>query len=300
MMSTPGKRVKIYQISNNVTDDIYIGSTTSALYKRLYRHKYDADKGMASKLCNLMRTLGKDKFKIELIDEGVFPDTDAVHAREMYWIRERRCSLNDAHSETSSDGKSEQTQPEPEEVSKEQHGLNEYMLTIMELQQQVKALQMQVESLQRSDTQAQTEHVSSTHPEEQSDTTPQSFRISDDEAEADVPPDDLPRYDLTDKLFVALRGVVDSEYLEIIRGTYHKLQKINKHMQTNPRDADCKTEMRYLKERLAQRIAIARLDGLDPPSSRLVDTIEKEAGASKNLRKKMVRFGKSLRRHYDD
>ena len=156
MMSTPGKRVKIYQISNNVTDDVYVGSTTSALYKRLYRHKYDADKGMASKLCNLMRTLGKDKFKIELIDEGVLPDTDAFNAREMLGIRERRCSLNDTHSETSSEGKSEETPPEPEEQSKEQRGLNEYMPTIMELQQQVKALETQVKSLQRSDTKAHT------------------------------------------------------------------------------------------------------------------------------------------------
>jgi len=36
-MTTSGKRVKIYQISNNITDDTYIGSTTSALYKRLYK-----------------------------------------------------------------------------------------------------------------------------------------------------------------------------------------------------------------------------------------------------------------------
>ena len=101
-MNMSGKRVKIYQISNNVTEDTFIGSTTSALYKRLYRHKYDADKGGKSKLCDLIRAVGKDKFFIELIDEGVFSDTDAVNAREMSWIRERRCTLNECYSETKS------------------------------------------------------------------------------------------------------------------------------------------------------------------------------------------------------
>ena len=79
MMTTPGKRVKIYQISNNITDNTYIGSTTSSLYKRLYRHKYDADKGVRSKL----------------------------RAREMSWICERRCSLKDSYSQTNPEGEAE-------------------------------------------------------------------------------------------------------------------------------------------------------------------------------------------------
>ncbi len=49
-------------------EDVFIGSTTKALPKRRWRHKHDADKGATLKLCYLMRTLGKDEFKIELVD----------------------------------------------------------------------------------------------------------------------------------------------------------------------------------------------------------------------------------------
>ena len=66
-------------------------------------------------------------------------------------------------------------------------------------------------------------------------------------------------------------------------------------MQKNPRDTDCKKEMTWLKERLAKKIAVVRLNGFDPPSSRLVDTMEKEADTGKNLRKKMLRQARSWR-----
>ena len=69
---------------------------------------------------------------------------------------------------------------------------------------------------------------------------------------------------------------------------------ISKRVQDNPHDEDVKQERIYLRERLAKRIAIVRLNGLDPPSSRrLVDTIEKEAFISKKLRKKMLRQASS-------
>ena len=298
-----GKRVKIYQISNNVTEDTFIGSTTSALYKRLYRHKYDADKGVKSKLCDLIRALGKDKFKIELVDEGVFLDTDAVNAREMSWIRERRCTLNECYSETKSEGTSEQNREKPQETSNDHHGLNEYMLTIMELQQQVKALETQLKSLQCSSLVTKTEQMISSPTKALSDATPVSIHLSDGNVEVDAPPDDLPRYDLTDYRFIALEGKVDEDYLEIIRMSFAKVMKIGRHMKENPRDDENKQEMRYWKERLAKWIANVRMDGLDPPSSRLVDAIEKEAGIGKNLRKKMTRLARDYRdykRLHDD
>ena len=266
-MTTPGKRVRIYQISNNITDDAYIGSTTSVLYKRLYRHKYDADKGVRSKL----------------------------RAREMSWIHQRRCSLNESYNQVNSEGEAEQTQPEPEQTQADAHGLNEYALHIMELQQQVKALQTQIKSLQSREADAQEEDLVKTISEAPSETTPQSFHISDDNIDADAPPEDLPSYDLTDKLLVGLKGVVDSDHLEIIRQCLNKLMTINKHVQDNPHDEDVKQERIYLKERLAKRIAIVRPSGPDQPSSRLVDTIEKEVFISKELRRKMLRQARSYR-----
>ena len=86
------RRAKVYQITNNSTDHVFVGSTTSPLYKRLYRIKHDVDRGVDSKLCNLMRKLGKDKFKIDLIEEGVYSSTDALKARITFWMQERGAS----------------------------------------------------------------------------------------------------------------------------------------------------------------------------------------------------------------
>jgi len=86
------RRAKVYQITNNSTEHVFVGSTTSPLYKRLYRIKHDVDRGVDSNLCNLMRRLGKDKFKIELIEEGVFSSTDALKARVSFWMREKGAS----------------------------------------------------------------------------------------------------------------------------------------------------------------------------------------------------------------
>ena len=38
------KNGKIYQILNNVNDDIYVGSTCQALSKRMYQHRSTCDK----------------------------------------------------------------------------------------------------------------------------------------------------------------------------------------------------------------------------------------------------------------
>ena len=113
-MSSPSKCTKLYIITNSVTDDLYVGSTTQALYKRLYKHKYDVDKGVQSKLCNLMRKVGKDKFTIEMLEEGVFSDADAVNARETFYIRERRCSLNEGYALARTEAPTDENPPKQE------------------------------------------------------------------------------------------------------------------------------------------------------------------------------------------
>ena len=128
------KHVKFYQITNNVTDDVYIGSTsnTTALFKRLYIHKTDMTKGSPSRLCELMRKLGKDKFKIELLEEGVFADADAINARELFWMREKGSTLNEGYTKVTLEAKEEQPL-----------ALREYMLHIQELQHKVQMLEAQ-------------------------------------------------------------------------------------------------------------------------------------------------------------
>ena len=88
------KNGKIYQILNNVNDDVYVGSTTQPLCKRLYKHKADT-KVRDCNIHKLIRELGEDKFYIELIESYPCNNREELRAREGYYIRERG-SLNKA------------------------------------------------------------------------------------------------------------------------------------------------------------------------------------------------------------
>ena len=61
------KNGNIYQIFNNVNDDVYVGSTTQPLCKRLYKHKTDT-KVRDCNIHKLIREIGEDRFYIELIE----------------------------------------------------------------------------------------------------------------------------------------------------------------------------------------------------------------------------------------
>ena len=74
--------VKVYRIVNSEADDVFIGSTSQPLYKRLYLLRADALSGKASALCDLMRQLGKDKFRIELLEEFPYTSADQTKAVE--------------------------------------------------------------------------------------------------------------------------------------------------------------------------------------------------------------------------
>ena len=77
------KLVRVYRIVNSETDDVFIGSTSQPLHKRLYILRADALSGKASALCDLMRQLGKDKFRIELLEEFPYTSADRTKAVEL-------------------------------------------------------------------------------------------------------------------------------------------------------------------------------------------------------------------------
>jgi len=282
-MGTQGRRVKIYQITNNVTDDVYIGSTTEALYRRLYRHKCDAKKGVQSKLYCLLRSLGVDKFKIDMVEEGVFADADAVRAREKQLIRERGCSLNEATPAPPTSPRGQQA-PTPEQ--------SEHLARIAELEQKVAELQTQ---LQRALHEDQTN--ASTHTG-----TPETFNISDDDLEAEAPPDDTPEYNITDKMFGMLRGKVDDEMNELMKYYYTKAIGLGKHLSKHPKDLEARDDLMLAKNALAQKIACLRCDGrrlgLEQPCLKLLEAIEKEAGICKKLRKQAAAYARQFRRWF--
>ena len=266
------KRVKFYQITNNVTDDVYVGTTPQALYKRLYIHKTDTTKGSPSRLRALMQKIGKDKFKIELLEEGVFANADAINARELCWMREKGSTLNEGYTKATTEVKEE---------------LKEYMLHIQELQHKVQMLEAQLKTVQ---TQTQTDMNTTTSTRASSVTSHVSFQFSDDDMEADTPPDDLPNYDLTDKIFTTLVGKIDDEDNEMLKQYFTEAVRLGKHVQLHPRDLGPKCELEFAKEQLAKRTALLRLDadkiGFDQPCLRLLDTIEKEAKIGNNMKKK--------------
>ena len=86
------KNGKIYQILNKVNDEVYVGSNTQPLYKRLSVHKNNS-KPRNYNLYKLIHEIGEDKYYIELIETYPCNSKGELNAREGYYIRERG-SLN--------------------------------------------------------------------------------------------------------------------------------------------------------------------------------------------------------------
>ena len=66
------KNGSIYQILNNINDEIYVGSTTQLLCNILYKHKINStDTPRKTMILEAMRDIGTCNFYIELIE--LFP-----------------------------------------------------------------------------------------------------------------------------------------------------------------------------------------------------------------------------------
>ena len=79
---------KIYKILNSETDDIYIGSTTQKISKRMTNHKTQAKRGKSHLLYQKMREIGDDKFYIELVEDYPCDNLEQLNRREGEWIRQ--------------------------------------------------------------------------------------------------------------------------------------------------------------------------------------------------------------------
>ena len=76
---------KIYKITNDINDKIYVGKTTSSIEERFKQHLIDARKSRQEKrpLYNAINLYGAEHFSIELIEEC---DISLENEREQYWI----------------------------------------------------------------------------------------------------------------------------------------------------------------------------------------------------------------------
>lgn len=81
-------KTKIYQLTNSIDDEIYVGSTIEPLHIRLYKHKYESGR-LVTPIYKKMNELGKDNFFIKLIEEYPCNSRTESLAREGYYIKER-------------------------------------------------------------------------------------------------------------------------------------------------------------------------------------------------------------------
>ena len=84
------KNAKIYKIVNDITGDIYIGSTCTKLSKRMSRHRDSSkrDKRSNYPLYVKMNEIGLEHFFIELIKETPCENIEQLRAIEGQYIRE--------------------------------------------------------------------------------------------------------------------------------------------------------------------------------------------------------------------
>ena len=87
--------LKIYQILNSVTDDVYIGSTTQSLCNRMKEHRSKSKKQIVlSRIYKAIQEHGIENFYIELIEKFPCTTKEELCAREGYHIRKEKSSLN--------------------------------------------------------------------------------------------------------------------------------------------------------------------------------------------------------------
>ena len=89
-MSQDFKNGKIYKITNNINNEVYVGSTCDILRKRFNTHtrQITQESKRNRPFYKLMNELGPDVFRIDLIEDYPCDDKQALRQREGYWIRQ--------------------------------------------------------------------------------------------------------------------------------------------------------------------------------------------------------------------
>jgi group I intron endonuclease len=89
-MSQDFSKAKIYKITNDFNDDVYVGSTCDTLIKRFSSHKNNSKKECKKNylLYRLTNEIGFERFRIDLIEDYPCEDKQTLRFREGYWIRQ--------------------------------------------------------------------------------------------------------------------------------------------------------------------------------------------------------------------
>ena len=79
---------KLYCIRNHIDDDVYIGSTTQLLCKRMVKHRHEMKRKPDMKVYSKMNELGVEKFYIVQIENCPCVNKEELLKREGHFIRE--------------------------------------------------------------------------------------------------------------------------------------------------------------------------------------------------------------------
>ena len=81
---------KIYKITNDYNDDVYVGSTCDTLVKRFSLHKIEStnERSKHRKIYNAFNEIGFERFRIELLEDYPCEDIYQLRQREGYYIRQ--------------------------------------------------------------------------------------------------------------------------------------------------------------------------------------------------------------------
>jgi hypothetical protein len=86
---------KIYKIIDNTNGNIYIGSTTETLNRRLSKHKFDYNRYLNGKYRHITSfdIIKNNDFRIELIKYVIYKEKIKLYQRERYYIENNK-SIN--------------------------------------------------------------------------------------------------------------------------------------------------------------------------------------------------------------
>ena len=87
---------RVYKITNDESNDCYVGSTNQPLMTRFYRHLATAciESENKSLFYQRINELNNEKWKITLLEEIEYENTESLRKRERYWWDLLKPNLN--------------------------------------------------------------------------------------------------------------------------------------------------------------------------------------------------------------
>ena len=98
---------KVYKIVNDITDEIYVGSTKDEISKRMGSHRRACKNANPQRIYQCMREHGVEHFRIVLVEDFKHERNEQLRMREQYWIEQLGATLNGCRAYLSTDEKKE-------------------------------------------------------------------------------------------------------------------------------------------------------------------------------------------------